>query len=155
MYGVADRWARSQHVEIEVRTCGDPATVYGLLRDGASWPVWSPIESFELERAGADEPEGIGAIRIFRRGRMTGRDQVAELVADRRFGYRHLSGLPVRDYRATIDLEPEPGDGGTRIRWQVSFLARLPGTGRLLRRGVRRFVDDCARGLAAHAATSA
>lgn len=124
MYRVADRWVRRQHVQVEVRTSGDPATVYALLRDGASWPLWSPIESFELEWAGADEPEGIGAIRIFRRGRVTGRDQVAELVPDRRFGYRHLSGLPVRDYRATIDLDPD--DGGTRIRWQVSFLPRLP-----------------------------
>ena len=83
---------------------------------------------------------------------MPPRDQVAELVADRRFGYRHLAGLPVRDYRATIDLDPD--DGGTRIRWQVSFLPRLPGTGRLLRRGVRQFIDGCARGLAAYAATS-
>lgn len=134
-----------------MHTSGDPATVYALLRDGASWPRWSPIESFELERAGADEPEGIGAIRIFRRGRMTGRDQVTELVPDRRFGYRHLSGLPVRDYRATVDLEP--GDGGTSIRWRLSFLPRLPGTGWLLRRGVRRFIEGAARGLAAHAAT--
>lgn len=149
---MVDRWVRRQYVEIDVHTPASAATVYALLRDGATWPLWSSIESFELERAGADEPEGVGAIRIFRRARMTGRDQVAELVPDRRFGYRHLSGLPVRDYHATIDLDPD--DGGTRIRWCVSFLPRLPGTGRLLRRGVRQFIDDCARGLAAHEATS-
>lgn len=142
---------RRQQIEIEVHTPGDAATVYRLLRDGASWPVWSPIESFELERAGAGEPEGVGAIRIFRKGRVTGRDEVAELVPDRRFSYRHLSGLPVRDYRGDVDLEPD--GGGTRIRWRISFLPRRPGTGWLLRWGVRRLISQSARGLAAHAAS--
>lgn len=144
---------RRQRVETEVHTSADAATVYALLRDGASWPVWSPIESFELERAGADGPEGVGAVRIFRKGRVTGRDEVAELVPDRRFGYRHLSGLPVRDYRGDVDLEAD--SGGTRIHWRVSFRPRRPGTGWLLRWGVHRLISRSARGLAAHAAALA
>lgn len=143
---------RRQHVEIEVHTPADAATVYALLRDGASWPLWSPIESFELERAGAGDPDGSGAIWIFRKGRVTGRDEVAELVADRRFSYRHLTGLPVRDYRGDVDLEPT--QGGTRIRWHISFLPRSPGTGWLWRWGIRRLVSQSARGLAAHAAAT-
>ena len=144
------RWVRRQCVEIEVHTPAAAATVYALLRDGASWPIWSPIESFELERTGVDEPEGIGAIRVFRKGRVNGRDVIAELVPGRRFAYRHFSGLPVRDYRGEIDLEPDAG--GTRIRWRTSFLPRWPGTGGLLRLGIRRFISQCAHGLAEHAA---
>ncbi|HEU0087602.1 MAG TPA: SRPBCC family protein [Pseudonocardiaceae bacterium] len=145
--------ARRQHVEIEVHIPADAATVYALLRDGSSWPLWSPIESFELERTGADEPEGIGAIRIFRKGRVTGRDEIVGLVSGRRFSYRHLSGLPVRDYRADIELTP--GDGGIQLRWRTSFLPRTSGTGLLLRWGVRRLIGQCARGLAAYAAKPA
>ncbi|MGH3812695.1 MAG: SRPBCC family protein [Pseudonocardiaceae bacterium] len=137
---------RRQHVDVEVHTPADAATVYALLRDGASWPIWSPIESFELERAGADEPEGIGAIRIFCKGRVTGRDEIAELIPDRRFSYRHLSGLPVRDYRADVDLEPD--EGGTRIRWHTSFLPHSRSTGWLWRWGVRRLISQSAWGLA-------
>jgi len=124
--------------------------VFGLLADGASWPRWSPIESFQLERPGDPPPEGPGAIRVFRRGRTTGRDQIVEAVPGRRLAYVSLSGLPVRDYRATVDLQP--ARDGTEIRWRASFLPRVPGTGRLLERGLGRFLDQCARGLADHAA---
>lgn len=147
------RMVRTQHIEVEVNTSAKAAAVYALLRDGASWPEWTSIESFRLEHAGERDPEGVGAVRIFRKGRVTGRDQVAELIPDRRFGYRHLSGLPVRDYRAEVDLEPT--EQGTRIRWQVSFTPTVPGTGWLWRRGIGRFVWQSARGLAAYAQTTA
>lgn len=142
---------RRQHIDVQVHTQADAGAVYALLRDGASWPTWSPIDSFELERTGAQETEGIGAIRIYVRGRVRGRDEIAELVLDRRFGYRHLSGMPVSDYRGEVDLQPD--DRGTEIRWRTSFLPRRPGTGPLLRWGIERFIRKCARGLAAHAAT--
>lgn len=142
----------SQHIAIQVDTPAKASAVYALLRDGASWPIWTPIDSFELERAGERVPEGVGAIRIFRRGKVAGRDQVAELILDRRFSYLHLSGLPVRDYRADVDLEPEAD--GTRIRWRVSFTPKVPGTGWLWRWAIERFITQCARGLAAYAQTA-
>ena len=142
---------RRQHIDVQVHTRADAAAVYALLRDGASWPTWSPIESFQLERAGEGEPEGPGAIRIFRKGRVAGRDEIAELVPDRRFSYRHLSGLPVRDYRADVDLEPVKG--GTRIRWQTSFTPKVLGTGWLWRWGIGRLVRQSAQSLAAYAST--
>jgi len=142
-----------QRIEQHATTTAAPATVYALLRDGASWPAWSPIESFELERPGADEPEGIGAVRRLRNGRVTGHDEIVELVPDRRFAYAHTSNLPVRDYRGEIDLEPTAE--GTAIRWVTSFEAKLPGTGGLIRRGLDRFIAECVNGLAEHAAKTA
>jgi len=142
-----------QRIEQHATTTADSATVYALLRDGASWPAWSPIESFELERPGADEPEGIGAVRRLRNGRVTGHDEIVELVPDRRFAYAHRSNLPVRDYRGEIDLEPTAG--GTAIRWVTSFEPKLPGTGGLIRRGLDRFIAECVNGLAEHAARAA
>src|SRR6185436_10537208 len=76
-----------QRIEHRATTTADPATVYALLREGATWPEWAPIDSFELEREGAGEPEGVGAVRVLRSGRVTGRDTVAELVENRRFAY--------------------------------------------------------------------
>ncbi len=142
---------RRRHIDVQVHTPADAATVYALLRDGATWPAWSPIDSFQLERAGAGQPEGLGAIRVFGKGRVIGRDQIVGLVPDRRFSYQHLTGLPVRDYRADIDLES--AGGRTRIHWHVSFVPKLPGTGWLLRWGIARFLRQSARGLAAHAPT--
>jgi hypothetical protein len=142
-----------QSIEHHATTTADPATVYALLRDGASWPTWSPIESFELERPGADEPEGIGAIRLFRSGRVTGHDTIAELISDRRFSYTHESSLPVRNYRGDVDLEPVAD--GTSIRWVSAFDPKIPGTGWLMRRALNGFIEKLTHGLAEHAAALA
>jgi Polyketide cyclase / dehydrase and lipid transport len=141
---------RRRHIEITAHSHATPDAVFALLGDGSTWPRWSPIEAFELERAGDPPPEGVGAIRVFRRGRTTGRDQIVEVVPGRRLGYVSLSGLPVRDYRADVELEPA-GDG-TTIRWQASFAPKVPGTGWVVERGLGRFLDQCAEGLARHAA---
>jgi hypothetical protein len=142
-----------QRMEHRATTTADPATVYALLRDGAGWPTWSPIESFHLERPGAGEREGLGAVRVFRSGRVTGRDEIVELVPDRRFSYTHTSSLPIRDYRADVDLEPTPE--GTAIRWVSSFEPKIPGTGWLLRRALNGFVAGLTHGLAHHATAAA
>ena len=131
------------------RSSAGPGAVWALLADGATWPAWSPIEAFELERAGDPPPEGPGAIRRFRRGRTVGRDEIVEALPGRRLAYRSLSGLPVRDYRAEVDLAPGPG--GTEIRWRASFEPKLPGTGRLLERGIEDFLRGCVHGLAERA----
>ncbi|MGH2962425.1 MAG: SRPBCC family protein [Solirubrobacterales bacterium] len=140
----------SHRIDKTATTQADADAVYALLSDSSTWPEWTPIDSFELERPGTDEPQGVGAIRVFRTGRYTMREEIVELVPARRFSYSLLSGLPVRDYRADIDLEP--ATGGTTIRWHTTFDSRLPGLGWLIRRrldGVtERFVD----GLADHAA---
>jgi uncharacterized protein YndB with AHSA1/START domain len=140
-----------QDIDVTATTSADPATVYALLRDGATWPSWSPIGSFELERPAADEPEGVGAVRIFRTpqrlGQSVSREQIVELIPDRRLSYVLISGLPVRDYRADVDLTPRP-DGGTAIRWHSTFRGRAPGVGPFMQRVLGRFIDQMVRGLA-------
>jgi Polyketide cyclase / dehydrase and lipid transport len=139
-----------QRIEHTAVSAADPATVYALLRDGSTWPEWGPIDSFTLARPGTDEPEGVGAVRELRSGRITGRDEIVELVADRRLSYAHTSSLPVRDYRGEVELEPVAG--GTRIRWAVAFDPKIPGTGPLVRRALDGFVAKLTQGLARHAA---
>lgn len=143
---------RHQHIDVHVSVPASPATVYALLRDGASWPTWSPLGSFELEQPAAQEPEGVGAIRVFRTGRSTTRERVAELLPDKRFSYELVSGLAIRDYRADIDLTPTPD--GTDLHWHSTFRAKLPGTGWLYQRTLQRFIQRCADGLAAHLTAS-
>jgi hypothetical protein len=138
-----------QRIEHRAITTADPATVYALLREGATWPDWAPIDSCELEAPAAGEAEGLGAVRLLRSGRVTGRDTILELVPDRRFSYTHASSLPVRNYRGDVDLTPV--DGGTEVRWVSAFDPKHPGTGRLVRRGLDGFVEKLVNGLAEHA----
>jgi hypothetical protein len=141
---------RRQFIDVRVPTTARPDVLYRLLRDGRTWLTWSPLGSFELAREGPTEPEGLGAIRVFRTGRTTTRERIVELVPDRRLGYELVSGLAIRGYRADVDLETG-GAGTTTIHWHSSFTAKVPGTGWLYRKVLSRFIERCARGLATHA----
>jgi hypothetical protein len=66
--------------------------------------------------------------------------------------YRSLSGMPIKNHAATVRLAPAAG--GTLITWDERFEATRPGTAWYLARALRRFVQDCADGLAAHAGAS-
>lgn len=135
-----------------MRSSAPPGEVYRLLRDGSTWPEWGSIDTFELEREGDGEPEGVGAVRAFTSGRVRGRDEVTGFEPDRQFRYNHIEGLPVRDYRGVIDLVPV--GGGTDITWTVSFAPKYPGTGWLLRRALNGFIGRNVDGLARHAASA-
>ena len=133
-----------RQIDIEVHSRADAATIYGLLTDASSWPRWTSMESVEIERSG--DADGLDEIRVNHRGRVTGRDQVVELIPNRRYAYVALSGLPIKDYRGQVDLEPTTD--GTTIHWRSSFFPKYPGMGRMLERGIGKFLDECAHGLA-------
>lgn len=46
------RVAGNVHIDVQVHTRAKADDVYALLRDGASWPVWAPIGSFQLDGPG-------------------------------------------------------------------------------------------------------
>jgi hypothetical protein len=143
--------SKRQQIRIVAQSAAAPADLYRLLADGPSWFAWSPLDECEPEGLGPDGREQVGTVRMNRRGRTRGWDQIAELVPDRVFGYAHLKGLPVRDYAATVTLAPI-AEGGTMVAWSAEFGPRWPGTGGLLRRSIEQFLGECARGLAAYAA---
>ena len=137
---------------MRARSEAAPQAVYALLVDGASWPTWSGHDSFELVEPGEAGGESLGAVRVFRRGRVASRERIVELVPERRLSYELLSGLPLSGYRGDVDLEPADG-GGTAIHWHSSFTAKVPGTGWIYTRALRTFIQRAADGLARHAAT--
>ena len=130
-----------------------PSVVYRFVRDGATWPVWSPLGAFRLEREGKDGGESVGAIRVFTTRGLKSVEELVELQPDRRLSYTLVRGMPLKDYRADVDLEPH--DGGTSIQWRSTFHPKYPGTGWLYRVGLGRFIQRCVDGLAAHAASIA
>jgi hypothetical protein len=122
--------------------------------DGSGWSRWGAWRETSLEREGSPPPDGVGAIRVLvseARG-LTGRhivsrEEVTEYDPPSRFGYKLLSGLPLRDYNASITLADAPG-GGTDITWQSQFDGKLPLVGGLLRRALQRFMEDAVGRLA-------
>ena len=139
-------------IDKQAWTAAAPSDVYALLADGATWPTWSGIGSFELEQPGDHGGESLNAIRAFRTGRTTSRERIVELVPGRRFSYALLTGLPLKAYRADVDLTPS--EGGTSIRWHSTFFPKRRGTGWIFRLALGKFIQGCVTGLAEHATTT-
>jgi len=121
-----------------------PSVLFEALAAGTTWPAWSPVGSFSLEREGRDGGESVGAIRVFKTGTVRSREEILELVPDRMLRYRALSGLPLRNHEASVVLD------GEQIRWREQFDVKFPGTGWLLELFLRRFIQRCADGLATY-----
>ncbi len=135
----------TQEIEIRDHIAADVGEVWALLEDSSTWPAWTPIDSFELERKAG--PDGLGEIRRFTTGRVSVREEIVEKKRERRLTYELLSGLAVRDYRAEIDVTAVEPDQ-TAIHWHTTFKAKVPGTGwvyrRALEKATRAFVDGLA-----------
>jgi len=124
--------------------------VFALLKDGSSWPAWAMFDSFELEQAGAVDKYGVGSIRVLSTRVSRARENVIEVIPDRRFSYRLLSGFPLDDYVAAVDLTPV-ANGGTTICWRATFCPRHVGTGWFWRLFIAHVLSRTARQLAAAA----
>ncbi|QKV74765.1 SRPBCC family protein [Amycolatopsis sp. Hca4] len=135
-----------QRISVHASSAASAADLYALLRDGASWPKWSPLGSFELVREGESEPEGLGAVRLFKTNGVRSYERIVALEPGRRFGYALERGLPLRDYVAYVDLSPR--DGGTDIHWHSTFTPKIPGTGWFYRWFLGSFIKRVAAGLA-------
>jgi len=107
-------------------------------------------------REGVPAPDGVGALRRFRRGRRVHTEEVVVFDVQRRLAYEVREGLPVRDYHAEVTLESV--GGGTRIRWECDFDGEHPIGGWAVHQVLKRFFPATARALAraaeAHAGTS-
>ena len=135
---------RSKTIHYERTTPADADTVWRLLADSRTWPDWTPIDEHTPVSDGRDDHTG--EVRIFKNGRVTVREEVVEVRPLQRFSYVLLDGLPLRDYRADIDLA-ETAATGTRITWHTNFRPKLPGTGWIYRRALNKATGQFIDGL--------
>ncbi len=136
---------KTSSYEIIVRSPATAQAVFDLLADAPGWPRWAgPLAATaSWEREGDPAPGGVGAIRKIGRWPQYGREQIVEYDPPHHVAYTVLSGVPVRDYRADIDIVPE--GNGTMIRWRATFTPKVPGTGALCAVVLRRIVGGFAR----------
>lgn len=135
-------------IHVQARSTARPEAVFAIVEDGARWPGCTPLGTFARETPGAG-PEGVGDVRVFRTGGVKVREQVVEVTGPTHLAYVMLSGLPLRDYRADVDLE---ADGpGTVVHWRARFVPKIPGTGWFFRSYMHRFLQRAAAGIAAAA----
>jgi hypothetical protein len=127
-----------------------------VVADAPGWARWGAWRESKLEREGGPPPGGLSAIKVLTsesRRPVVSREEVTAFEPPARFGYRLLSGLPLRGYEAAITLTEAAG-GGTDIVWRSQFGARIPLTGPLFRFALGRFIRDAAERLAREAERS-
>lgn len=141
--------ADERTIEVFARSSAAPDAVWRLLVDATAWSDWTRIPHAVREREGTPAPDGVGSIRRLGLGRMGSREEVVAFEPPRHFAYILLTGMPVRNYRADVELTPD--GAGTLIAWRARFWPQLPGTGLPLELFFRGTLTTFARGLARHA----
>lgn len=139
-------------VTASTRTSASPEAVWALLSDVPSWSDWGDWDTAEV--VSPPGPDGLGAVRRLRSGRTTAVERVVASEPPRLMRYELVSGLPVRGYRASVELVGEP-DGGTTITWSASFRGVAPFVGGYVRRRLDVFFADAVDRLARAAEAAA
>ena len=137
--------------EVTAESKATPDKVFAVLADSTRWNEWAGavIRHSSWEREGTPPPGGVGAIRKLGSWPMYGREEIVEYEPPTRLAYTLLSGQPLRNYKAVVELASK--DGGTAIRWSATFDPKIPGTGKLFSRYFTTLIGGFAKRLARHA----
>jgi len=127
----------------EREVAAPPETIFEVLVDHRGYAAITSLRRSELEREGEPAPNGVGAIRVLGAVGPPLREEVLTYEEPRRFSYKLLSGLPVRDHVGTVELTPQ--DGGTRIVYAVRTMPTVPLVGAAvvgaIKLGVKQLLD--------------
>lgn len=143
------------HVESKFEIRAPAAVIWEALVDARSWPTWAPNDDASLEREGDPAPNGMGAVRVFRTGKVTVREKVVRYEPETRFSYQLLSGLPVKDYTGDVILTSHDDRGVTELLWQADWKGKFPYPGTLVRRRLQEVLDEWGTALKRHAERAA
>ncbi|WP_433474601.1 SRPBCC family protein [Spirillospora sp. CA-142024] len=131
-------------IEVTATSSAAADVIFKHLCVPEAWGEWGGFWTrARREAAGAEHPNGIGAVRHVRSWR-------AEVVAwdpPRHYGYIAQAGPPRRRLRADVTLEPHVK--GTLIRWRGE-IDGFPGIGPVARAALRRRLGAYARRVAWH-----
>jgi hypothetical protein len=125
--------------------------VWAVLADGRSWADWGEWSWTRYDEEGDPAPDGVGAVRRFRRAPVTSVERVELFEPPSRFGYELLSGLPLRDYHAVVTLTDSSAGSGTDLHWRSEFTPKVPGSGWFWKAFLGKVLADVGRGICTEA----
>jgi uncharacterized protein YndB with AHSA1/START domain len=126
---------RKYSFEITRTSSAPPATLFGLVTDGANWSKWAKpiVLQSSWARQGDPAPGGVGAVRKVGMWPLLVQEETVEYEQDHRHAYKLVGPpTPAKGYCGEVLLTPNAA-GGTDIRWSGSFEEGVRGTGPLMR----------------------
>jgi uncharacterized protein YndB with AHSA1/START domain len=131
----------------ERQVAAPPEVVFDVLTDHRRYPEITALRKAELEREGEPAPNGLGAIRVLTVAGPPMREEVIAFERPRRFSYKVLSGLPVRNHVGTVELTP--ADGGTHVTYAVRTTPTVPVGGfavvAFMKQGIKSLLSGVAK----------
>ncbi len=122
-----------------------PEVVFDVLTDHRRYAEITRLRKSTLEREGAPAPNGVGAVRVLAAVGPPIREEVVVYERPRRFSYKVLSGLPLRDHLGTVSLEPS--DAGTKVTYALKAIPTVPFAGKVVMLGLKRAVTELLNGV--------
>lgn len=109
------------------KVSASPEQVWTVLADHEGMSDWGPLVKVTVDKPSAAVPGGIGTVRrVSAPGPAPDLvEEITEFEPGKRLAYKGLQGIPLKNYRATIDLRPLPT--GTEITWTLQADSKLPG----------------------------
>ncbi|MEV4051474.1 SRPBCC family protein [Amycolatopsis sp. NPDC049688] len=135
---------RKYSFEVNRTSTAPPSALFALEADGPRWAEWGKplIVQARWARRGAEDPDGVGAVREVGLWPVLIREETVEYEPGRKHVYTFFGANPIKDYRAEVLFTPADG-GGTHLRWTGSFTEPVRGSGpvlaALLRNVIRLF----------------
>lgn len=141
----------------EREVAAPPEVVFEVLTDHRRYSEITPLRGAKLEREGTPAPNGVGAIRVLSAVGPPLREEVLVYEPGRRFSYKLLSGLPVRDHVGTVELSQS--GSGTRVAYAVRTTPTVPVAGfavvAVVKQGIRQLLGGVAKESERRAAANA
>jgi hypothetical protein len=102
------------------------AEAWEVLADHEGMSNWGPGIKVTMDKMGSPDPNGVGAVRrIAAPGPMPAIvEEITAFDPERFLAYRALSGVPLRGYRAEVELTDLQGKTG--IKYTVHADSRIP-----------------------------
>lgn len=137
--------AKTFTFQVNRSSSADPATLFGMVADGARWPEWAKpiVPSGAMVATGEPEPLGVGAVRKVGAGKIGVKERTVAHEDGRLHAYELVTPGPVKNYHAEVRFDPRQG-GGTELRWSGSMEEKIPGTGKLISKAMGALIGTLA-----------
>ena len=136
--------AERMAVEVSVRVTAAPDVVWARLTAHEAMAAWWPgLREVTLDPPGSPDRNGLGAVRVMRSVGTPVREEVVSWDPPHTYSYRVRNFAPLREHLGRVTVRP--ADGGAAVDWRIEFRPGVPGTGALLRLGLRWMLDVALR----------